>query len=160
MSRRSGLVMLVCGLLLAGLVGVSAVAGVAQRGADNKALFGVLNGNNEIKDGKRGAGDRDGRGSATAIVEGDQLCFGLTVKNVDEPQAAHIHRGAKGKNGPIVVPLEAPSEGDPGAASGCVDVSSADARALLRNPRKFYWNIHTEDFPDGAVRGQVFSKSR
>ena len=161
MSTRSGLVMLVCGLLLAGLVGVTAVAGVAQRGGDNKALFGVLTGKNEIgPNGKRGAGDRDGRGSATAIVDGNQLCYGLTVKNVDEPQAAHIHRGRKGENGPIVIPLEAPDEGDPGASSACVEVSSSVLRALLRNPRRYYWNIHTEAFPAGAVRGQVFAKAK
>jgi len=153
--------MLVCGLLLAGLVGVSAVAGVGQREADKGALFGVLTGKNEIgKDGKKGAGDRDGRGSATAIVDGNQLCFGLTVKNVDEPKAAHIHKGPKSKNGPIVVALEAPAEGDPGAASGCATVSSSVSKALLKNPHQFYWNIHTGSFPDGAVRGQVFAKAK
>ena len=161
MSGRTALAMLVCGLLLAGLVGVSAVAGVGQREADKGALFGVLAGKNEVgQDGKKGVGDRDGRGSATAIVDGDRLCFGLTVKNVDKPQAAHIHRGTKGKNGPIVVPLKSPGEGDPGAASGCATVSSSDSRALLKNPHKFYWNIHTQDFPAGAVRGQVFAKGK
>ncbi len=153
-------VVLGCGLLLAGLVSIS---GVAQTGKDQsgKALFGVLLGKNEVsKAGKKGAGDRDGRGSATGIVDGGKLCFGLTVKNVTQPMAAHIHRGAKGKNGPIVVALKAPSDGDPGAASGCVDVSSSNARAILKNPSRFYWNIHTHDFPDGAVRGQVFARSK
>ena len=160
MFGRSGLVMLVCGLLLAGLIGVSSVAGAGQRN-DDKALFGVLSGKNEIgQDGKKGAGDPDGRGSATAIVDGNQLCYGLTVKNIRTPQAAHIHRGTKGQNGPIVVPLKAPDAGDPGAASGCAEVSSGVLRALLKNPKRFYWNVHTQDFPAGAVRGQVFAKSK
>jgi hypothetical protein len=60
--------------------------------------------------GQRGAGDPNGRGSFTAlVVKGDQLCFGITVKNIDHPILAHIHRGRPNQNGPIVVPLTPPS---------------------------------------------------
>jgi hypothetical protein len=123
-------------------------------------LYGVLQGKNEIgQDGRKRAGDPDGRGSASAIIDGRQLCFGLTVKNVDQPIAAHIHRGGRGENGPVVVTLVAPSSGDPGASSGCVEISAADANAIRKNPHKYYWNIHTEAFPGGAVRGQCWEKS-
>ena len=124
-------------------------------------LYGVLTGRKEIgPDGRSGAGDPEGRGSASAIIDEGQLCFGLTAKNIGEPTAAHIHRGNRSTNGPIVITLNAPAEGDPGASSGCVDVDSALARAILRNPHKYYWNIHTEEFPGGAVRGQVFERTR
>ena len=44
---------------------------------ESRALFAVLTGRNEVDaNGRRGAGDPDGRGSFTAIVDGDQLCFG------------------------------------------------------------------------------------
>jgi hypothetical protein len=126
----------------------------------NRALFAVLTGRNEVDaDGRRGAGDPDGRGSFTAIVDGDQLCFGITVKNLDPPVAAHIHKGRPNRNGPVVVPLTQPSSGDPGASSGCVTVEAALARAILRHPRQYYANIHTGPFPGGAVRGQLFRRS-
>jgi CHRD domain len=126
----------------------------------SRALFAVLTGRNEIgADGRRGAGDPDGRGSFTAIVDGDQLCFGITVTNLDAPAAAHIHNARRNQNGPIVVPLTQPTAGDPGASSGCVTVDPALAQAILKNPHKYYANVHTAAFPNGAVRGQLGRKS-
>jgi len=128
---------------------------------ESRALFAVLSGRNEVDATtlRRGAGDPDGRGSFTAIVDGDQLCFGITVTNLDAPAAAHIHKARRNQNGPIVVPLTQPTAGDPGAASGCVTVDPALARAILKNPHKYYANVHTAAFPNGAVRGQLGRKS-
>ena len=123
---------------------------------ESRALFAVLSGRNEIgPDGRRGAGDPDGRGSFTAIVDGNELCFGITVTNLDTPAAAHIHVGRRFQNGPIVVPLTAPASGDPGASSGCVTVDPALARKIFKHPRQYYANVHTAAFPGGAVRGQL-----
>jgi hypothetical protein len=124
-------------------------------------LFAVLTGRNELgPDGNGGAGDPDGFGSFTATVDGTQLCFGITVKNLDQPVAAHIHRGRPNENGPVVVPLTQPATGDPGASSGCVTVDAALADEILRHPRKFYANVHTAAFPGGAVRGQLRKLAR
>jgi hypothetical protein len=129
--------------------------------SENRVLFAVPTGRKEVDDqGRRGAGDPDGRGSFTAFVDGDQLCFGLTVKNIDDPGAAHIHKARPNRNGPIVVPLTAPSSGDPGTSSGCVPVETDVAAAILKNPRKYYANVHTAAFGAGAVRGQLFGRSR
>jgi hypothetical protein len=129
-------------------------------GTQSRALFAVLNGRKEVDaNGNRRVGDPDGRGSFTAIVDGNQLCFGITVTNLDQPIAAHIHRARPNQAGPIVVPLTPPSAGDPGASSGCVTVDPALAAAILKNPHKYYANVHTGPFPGGAVRGQLFRKS-
>jgi CHRD domain len=121
------------------------------------ALFAQLNGRNEISaaTGERGAGDPDGFGSASFTFDGGQVCFGITVANLDTPAAAHIHRGGKSVNGPIVVALTAPAGGDPGASSGCVDIAPALAAEIQANPRGFYANVHTGLFEAGAVRGQL-----
>jgi hypothetical protein len=127
---------------------------------ENRVLFAVLTGRKEVDPaGNRGTGDPDGRGSFTAIVDGTQLCFGITVKNLDAPVAAHIHKGRRNQAGPIVVPLTQPATGDPGASSGCVPIAADLARAILKNPHKYYTNVHTAAFPGGAVRGQLFRKS-
>ncbi|HYY22917.1 MAG TPA: CHRD domain-containing protein [Thermoleophilaceae bacterium] len=128
---------------------------------EKRVLFAVLSGRNEVgPNGQRGAGDPNGRGSFTALVKGSKLCFGITVKNIDHPTAAHIHRGRPNQNGPIVVPLTPPSTGNPGASSGCVTVDPALARAILSHPHRYYANVHTTAFPNGAVRGQLFARSR
>jgi hypothetical protein len=159
-------------VLAAAAVGVVLLATGALAGAthskshataskENRALFAVLTGRKEVSPttGRRGAGDPDGRGTFSATVDGNQLCFGITVANLDQPVAAHIHKGRANKNGDIVVPLTAPSSGDPGAAAGCTTVDPAISAAILKNAHKYYANVHTTTFPGGAVRGQLFRKS-
>jgi hypothetical protein len=167
MSRRLVALVGVACLLLLGLG--SAIATGHDDGKRHKAhhpdgkagnaLFADLNGRNELDPTtlQRGAGDPDGYGSASFTFDGDQLCFGITVANIDTPQMAHIHKGRKFENGPIVVPLmPVPGSGDPGASSGCVTVSDAALAADIQaHPRAYYANVHTAAFPGGAVRGQL-----
>jgi CHRD domain len=128
----------------------------------DRILFASLNGRNEIgTDGRRKAGDLDGRGGFTGLIDDGQVCFGITVEDIDAPVAAHIHRGKPHENGPIVVTLTAPTSGDPGASSGCVppDGGNTDVlREIAKHSRRFYVNVHTGDFPNGAVRGQLKHK--
>jgi hypothetical protein len=126
--------------------------------AKSLALFADLNGRNELDPNtlQPGAGDLDGFGSASFTIDGDQLCFGITVGNLDTPTAAHIHKGRRFENGPVVVPLTPPGAGDPGASSGCVQVTDAALLADIQaHPRAYYANVHTTAFPGGAVRGQL-----
>jgi hypothetical protein len=135
--------------------------GSAAQTHEKRVLFAVLTGKKEVDvDGNKGVGDPDGRGTFTATIDGTQLCFGLTVKNIDMPAAAHIHKGRRNVFGDVVVPLTPPSSGDPGASSGCVAVDGALAAAILKNPHKYYANVHTAPFGGGAIRGQLFGKSR
>jgi hypothetical protein len=141
--------------------GGSGAESAAQVQSTNRALFAVMTGNKEVdEDGLFGAGDPNGRGSFSATVDGDQLCFGITVKNLDTPGAAHIHKGRRRQNGGIVVPLEHPSSGDPGASAGCVTVDAAITQAILRRPGRYYVNVHTAAFGAGAVRGNLFRRPR
>jgi CHRD domain len=121
-----------------------------------RALVADMNGDNEISaTGQRGVGDPDGFGSARITVDGSQLCYEISVDNITTPVAAHIHRGRKHDAGPIVVPLQPPSTGDPGASSGCTTISTTLAGQIQGQPSRFYVNVHTSDFPAGAIRGQL-----
>jgi hypothetical protein len=98
-------------------------------------------------------GDPDGSGTATirTIPGIGILCYTISVKNITLPAtAAHIHLTA---NGNVVVPLTAPDAS--GKASGCVNVSRTLVRAILANPADYYVNVHTTDFPAGAIRGTL-----
>lgn len=102
-------------------------------------------------------GDPDGTGSAAITVDSanGQVCYTLSVQNVTLPaQAAHIHRGAAGEPGDVVVPFDLAPDAN-GSATGCVAVEAALLTEIAQNPTGFYVNIHTSDFPDGALRGQV-----
>jgi hypothetical protein len=100
--------------------------------------------------------DPDGSGTAAfRMIEGAAvICYVITVKDITLPAtAAHIHVGATGINGNVVVPLKAPDA--TGAASGCVNSTRSLVAAILANPSGYYANVHTTDYPNGAVRGQL-----
>ena len=140
------------------VLGLTVPAG-AQGG--DRALFSVLTGAKEVDStGATGTGDPNGRGSFSATLDGRMLCYGIQVKNIQDPAAAHIHRGGRLVAGPVVQELEHPTAGDPGASSACVRLSRSLARQLRESPRGFYVNVHNPDFPNGAVRGQLFARSR
>lgn len=102
-------------------------------------------------------GDADGSGTALLTVNRGQreVCWELSVSNVTLPAtAAHIHKAVAGVRGPVVVGLSAPDAA--GHASGCVGDRAADLlRDILTNPTGYYVNVHTTDYPAGAVRGQL-----
>jgi hypothetical protein len=130
-------------------------------GAAKRNLFANLTGRNELDaEGDRGAGDLDGRGGATITIDGAEVCWGITVRNIEDPIAAHIHRGKRSVNGGIEVTLSQPPTGDPGASSGCTGADAALLQEIQEHPRRFYVNVHTGDFPGGAIRGQLFGKRR
>ncbi|MEU4695743.1 CHRD domain-containing protein [Nonomuraea dietziae] len=112
-----------------------------------------------------GPGDPDGVGIFAWKVKDKSLCYVITAHNIDPATAAHIHRGAAGVAGPIVVTLEAPTDG---FASACIRVEKhqteenqdatltrEELRDIVRNPSGFYTNVHNAPFPDGAIRGQL-----
>jgi hypothetical protein len=132
---------------------------VSAQGGD-RAIFAVMTGAKEVDVNGEHHGDPNGRGSFSATLDGRQLCYGIQVKNTNDPVAAHIHRGGKDVAGPVVQPLEQPATGDPGASSACVRISRSLARGLRRTPGRYYVNVHTADLPNGAVRGQLFARAR
>ena len=109
------------------------------------SLSAALSGANEI-----GGGDTDGTGSFTAKIDKDQLCYTLSAANISEATMAHIHSGAAGANGPVFIGLP-----DLDAGEHCQDIDSDRASNLKSKPDQFYVNIHNDDFPGGAVRGQL-----
>jgi len=132
---------------------------VSAQGGD-RAIFAVMTGAKEVDVNGEHHGDPNGRGSFSATLDGRQLCYGIQVKNINDPVAAHIHRGGKDVAGPVVQPLEQPATGDPGASSACIRISRSLARGLRRTPGRYYVNVHTADLPNGAVRGQLFARAR
>ena len=103
-----------------------------------------------------GPGDADGSGSARITLDRtlNQVCFTIHVSRLTLPAlAAHIHQGATGVAGPIVLTLAPPDA--TGTSSGCAVATPDLVNAILTNPSGYYVNVHTTDFPNGALRGQL-----
>jgi hypothetical protein len=100
-------------------------------------------------------GDPDGTGTAVFRLRQGQarVCFKLDAQNIAAPTAAHIHKGGPEESGPAVVPLTTP--GVTGSGSGCVNASRVVVNDILANKASYYANIHTSEYPNGAVRGQL-----
>jgi hypothetical protein len=79
-----------------------------------------------------------------------------TVVNI-----AHIHTGATGVAGPILVntsinPGEVVLSGGAGSFTRVAQsVKATDMEAILANPAGFYFNVHTALNPGGVMRGQL-----
>jgi hypothetical protein len=117
-------------------------------------LVADLSGANEVP----GPGDANGRGHATVRLSprAGRVCYSLHWSRIDAPFAAHIHVGSADEAGDVVVTL---FEGEPvagGSARDCVGgLDSSLLRAIARRPGQYYVNVHNEDFPAGAIRGQL-----
>jgi len=97
--------------------------------------------------------DPDGTGTATIDILGTTVNYTIIVANITPPIAQHIHIGPAGVNGPIVVNLPGTWVGN--TLVGSTTTDTATAAAIAANPSGFYVNVHTNDFPGGAVRGQL-----
>src|SRR5688500_12515639 len=103
-------------------------------------------------------GDPDGAGTATVTFKpgSGEICWDIKVSNLTLPSVGtHIHEGAKGVAGPVVVPFTAPDAN--GIATGCATPEAALMTRIMQTPENFYVNVHTSDFPAGAVRGQIMN---
>lgn len=115
------------------------------------ALTSILEGSNEVPD----PGDTPtGTGDLHPVDANDAFCFTLFYLGAPVV-AAHVHRGTAAEAGPVVVPLTPP--GPDGNVFSCVfDVDPALVEEIFEDPGGFYVNLHTDDFPEGAARGQLF----
>lgn len=167
-DRRTTL--FVTGVAVAAAAGVvvTAIPAVAGSGSGARAGLGgslfaaSMNGANEVPaQGGPAVGDQDGRALEFVRVKGDKVSVTVTWRGTAEPTALHIHQGAKGTNGAIKVDFtklldKSKGKGKSHRVTGTVKVDDAALLEQLKaDPTGFYANLHTAEFPGGAVRGQL-----
>ena len=124
-----------------------------QTGAAPVTLKAALSGAEEVP----GPGVKDGVGTFVIDISGSKGCYNLTATMGEKPTKAHIHQGAKGVGGPVLVdlmPAFTPGE-SAFRANSCVDLPGGAAAKLSADPAGFYVNVHSDGHPDGAMRGQL-----
>jgi hypothetical protein len=135
-------------------------------GPDDDRYEATLSGSSEVP-----ANDSDATGTAVFIDRGGEIEYRLDVEDIELATAAHIHAGAEGVNGGIIVPLfstntplatfsgrlatDSFTQADITLLPGATAAISMDSlRVLMRNGNA-YVNVHTVGRGAGEIRGQI-----
>ena len=107
------------------------------------------------------------RNAAGAITSGDVVFyFNYSFPGPATVNGLHIHQGAKGANGGIVVGAvlsandAADTDGVGNITSVVTGTSPATLQAILDNTRNYYVNLHTNVNPGGALREQMHNPQK
>ncbi|HEX8157792.1 MAG TPA: CHRD domain-containing protein [Solirubrobacteraceae bacterium] len=141
----------------AAVIATAALASASPAASTTTELYASLSGSQEVPT----KGNPAASGTAEITISSAKgLCYSITLKKLSgTPQAGHIHRGKKGKAGPVFVALFAkPKTPRYGKISGCVSSTKAQQNAIKAKPANFYVNVHTKKYPNGELRGQLSAK--
>jgi CHRD domain len=149
---------LLAALTLAGAVAlVAASPGGAQSAPTKCTAYALLKPGNEVR-GENPADPVDSRASGATLVHinGSRVSFTTAIANPfrETFTAGHIHVGARDANGPVVVELFSGSS-DRRLFTQFASITDEDAASVCGNVGGHYVNYHTEEDPEGAIRGQL-----
>jgi hypothetical protein len=125
--------------------GLSTAGGAAAK----STLRASMNGTSEVP-----KGDTDGRGTARITTDSakGRVCYSIKLSKVGTVAMGHIHKGAKGKAGPVSILLfDKPTK----KPKGCVTAKKSLVKDVEEHPTRYYVNVHNAKYPAGAVRGQL-----
>lgn len=105
-------------------------------------------------------------------ADGTEISYSVNVADLENIEMAHIHLGARGENGPVIVwlyPDSPPPELIEGATDGNLASGTITADSLVDELEggtiedlvnemvagNTYVNVHTEQYPAGEIRGQI-----
>jgi hypothetical protein len=107
----------------------------------------ILSGNQEVPPVTTTA-----TGSGTIKVLNDRSVSGSVTTSGVAGTAAHIHMGAKGANGPVIVPLNKTGEN---IWSVPPSIRLNDTQYEAYGLGNLYINVHSAANPGGEIRGQI-----
>jgi len=141
--RRFSVLLLSAAGLLVGALGLSSCSAIATF-----TYTTALSGANEVPPTTSPISDNV---TVTLNEVTQTVCAYLNLQNVavSDIAAMHIHPGAAGMNGPVVIPFTV------GATSCATGVDRVLIEQIVADPAGFYFNVHTAEFPGGAARGQL-----
>jgi hypothetical protein len=164
-------------LALVALLVALGLAGVTGAAAAQKTYMATLSNTEEVP---TNASTATGRATFELSDDGQSVSYTVTVNGLDNLVMGHIHTGAKGENGPVVVDLVQPAQPGGGRKTGQVAQGTFTA-SQLKGPLQgqplsvliaamdsgnAYVNLHTNDgkdpagsgpgdLPAGEIRGQI-----
>jgi hypothetical protein len=131
------------------VVGVASAVALAKPSMSSMSFKANLDTRQEVP--KESGASIRASGSFSATLSGTKLTWKLSFDHLTgAATAAHIHSGAKGKAGPVIVALCGPCKSP---ASGTARITAAVAKML--DGGNTYVNVHTVKNAGGEIRGQV-----
>lgn len=91
-------------------------------------------------------------GSGTIMIGADKSVSGGVTTSGVAAAAAHIHVGAAGKNGPVIIPLTKTSDNVWSVPAGAM---LTDAQYESYKAGDLYVNVHSAAYKGGEIRGQL-----
>ncbi|MBN9462437.1 MAG: CHRD domain-containing protein [Burkholderiales bacterium] len=131
--------------MLPALAAGAAFALLAPAGAQEMKL--TLKGSDEVP-----AVTTSAAGSGTITVGSDKSVSGSVTTTGVAGTMAHIHEGAAGANGPVIIPLTKEGSDKWVVPSGS---KLTDAQYESFKAGKLYVNVHSAAHPGGEVRAQL-----
>ena len=130
-------------IALAGTAAMGLVASVAMAQAQDISLTGA----NEVPPVTTSAS-----GTGTVTINADHSVTAKIVAKGMTATASHIHEGAMGANGPVIVPFVKTGDNTFEAPPGA---KLTDAQYASYKAGKLYVNVHSAEHKGGEIRGQL-----
>ena len=94
----------------------------------------------------------DATGNATVDIKPDRSVTASVTVSGMTATASHIHEGAAGTNGPVIVPFTKTGDNTFAAAP---DAKLTEAQYQSYKEGKLYVNVHSAKNPGGEIRAQL-----
>jgi hypothetical protein len=107
----------------------------------------ILSGNQEVPPVSTAA-----TGNGTIRVLMDKSVSGSVMTSGVAGTAAHIHEGAPGQNGPVIIPLTKTADNEWSVPAG---IRLNDTQYEAFKLGNLYVNVHSAASPAGEIRGQL-----
>lgn len=88
-----------------------------------------------------------------SVAEDKTMTAKITTQGLNDAFAAHIHEGAAGANGPVVVPMMEKTGNNEWSAKPGTKLTDAQYEAYKAG--RLYFNVHTKQNKGGEIRGQI-----
>jgi hypothetical protein len=154
-ARRAGVRV---GLLASALL-VAGLLGAASAGATTFSWSVALSGQDVIDSGLPAIASATGTANLTADDAANRMCGTFSWSGVANPVVfGHIHEGQHGfvENPGFTINLFGPDlSGAPNPVTGCAIVPGPVIDLINRVPGLFNVVVHNQQFPGGALRGEV-----
>jgi hypothetical protein len=131
-------------LAVVGFIAIVLAGCTGMQGMMGETL--ALSGSNEVPPVSTSAS-----GKGTIVVHPDRSVTGSITTDGIKATAAHIHEGAAGQNGPVIIPLT--QEGNTFKVPANAKLTEAQYASYKAG--RLYVNVHSAAYPGGELRAQL-----
>jgi hypothetical protein len=157
--------------VLAVVISIGAVSlslNLIQAQEEGETFSASLSGKEEVPPTESSA---SGWAKFVTDVNGTQVSYWVNITGLNQITGAHIHNGSAGQNGDIVVTLSQQESAEGGdnvtlslkgnitkdGLEGPLEGKELSELVSLMSDGNVYVNVHTDEFKNGAIRGQIAS---